>query len=50
MYSMRFSGKDEEGVMGYQLTKVTPANMQPRAAGGVAINNNLALRLIPCAG
>ena len=32
MYSMAASGRDDEGVMGYQLMKVTPANMQPKAA------------------
>src|SRR5580704_15401127 len=32
MYSMMLSGNEEDGVIGYQLTKVTPANMQPRAA------------------
>src|ERR1700748_1143804 len=32
MYSMRLSTTDEEGVIGYQVTTVTPANMAPRAA------------------
>src|SRR6266852_7091928 len=32
MYSIRLSGSDDEGVMGYQATMVTPANMQPSAA------------------
>jgi hypothetical protein len=32
MYPMSASGSDEEGVMGYQATTVTPAIMQPRAA------------------
>src|SRR5437667_12370786 len=32
MYSMRVSHSDDDGVMGYQVTTVTPANMQPRAA------------------
>src|SRR6185369_2115902 len=31
IYSMTASGSEDDGVMGYQLTKVTPANMQPRA-------------------
>src|SRR5438094_7477626 len=32
MYSMAASGNDDDGVIGYQLTTVTPANMQPSAA------------------
>ena len=32
MYSIMLSGSDDDGVMGYQATMVTPANMQPRAA------------------
>jgi hypothetical protein len=29
---MSVSGSDEDGVIGYQATTVTPANMQPMAA------------------
>ena len=32
MYSIMLSGSDDDGVIGYQATMVTPANMQPRAA------------------
>src|ERR1700730_1709351 len=32
MYSIMLSGRDDEGVIGYQATMVTPANMQPSAA------------------
>src|SRR5580693_9722538 len=32
MYSIMVSTREEEGVMGYQVTTVHPANMQPRAA------------------
>jgi len=44
MYSMRVSQTEEEGVMGYQVTTVTPANIEPRAAAWIAFNQNLALR------
>ena len=29
------STSDDDGVMGYQVTTVTPANMQPRAAAAL---------------
>src|SRR5579862_8391970 len=32
MYSIMVSTSDEEGVIGYQVTTVHPANMQPKAA------------------
>jgi hypothetical protein len=32
MYSIMVSTSEDEGVMGYQVTTVHPANMQPRAA------------------
>ena len=32
MYAMSDSHSDEDGVMGYQATTVTPASMQPMAA------------------
>ena len=32
MYSISVSTSDDEGVMGYQVTTVTPANMAPSAA------------------
>ena len=32
MYSIIVSTSEDEGVMGYQVTTVHPANMQPRAA------------------
>ena len=32
MYSIVLSGSDEEGVIGYHATTVTPANMHPNAA------------------
>ena len=32
MYSMRLSTSDDEGVIGYHVTTVTPANMEPMAA------------------
>src|SRR5882724_9863500 len=35
MYSIRLLGNEEDGVMGYQLTMVTPANMQPSAAAAL---------------
>src|SRR5208337_1844198 len=35
MYSMRVSTSDEEGVIGYHVTTVTPANMQPKAAAAL---------------
>src|SRR6187397_2477640 len=35
MYEIRLSGKDDEGVMGYQATTVTPANMQAMAAAAL---------------
>src|ERR1700687_1222197 len=31
MYSINVSTSDEDGVIGYQVTTVTPANMQPSA-------------------
>src|SRR5215207_7851549 len=35
MYPIRVSGSEDEGVMGYQATTVTPAIMQPRAAAAL---------------
>ena len=35
---------DEDGVIGYQATTVTPANMQPMRRGGVAFDQDLARR------
>src|SRR4029078_3939429 len=35
MYPMSASGSDEDGVMGYQATTVTPANRQPMAAAAL---------------
>src|SRR5579862_7457839 len=32
MYSISVSTSDDDGVIGYQVTTVTPANMQPSAA------------------
>src|ERR1700720_22649 len=32
MYSIMVSTSDDDGVMGYQVTTVHPANMQPKAA------------------
>ena len=32
---MRVSTSDDEGVIGYQVTTVTPANMQPSAAAAL---------------
>src|SRR5713226_3158270 len=32
MYSMSISHSDDDGVMGYHVTTVTPANMEPSAA------------------
>src|SRR5262245_12642950 len=32
MYEMRASGSEDEGVIGYHATTVTPANMHPMAA------------------
>src|SRR4051812_37968575 len=34
-YSMSDSPNDDEGVMGYQVNTVTPANMEPRAAAAL---------------
>jgi hypothetical protein len=31
MYSIIASGNDDDGVIGYQLKNVHPANMQPKA-------------------
>ena len=42
MYPISVSGSDDEGVIGYQATTVTPAIMQPSAAGGVAFDQDLA--------
>src|SRR6185369_2557376 len=35
MYEMSDSGRDEDGVIGYHATTVTPANMQPIAAAAL---------------
>src|SRR5215831_8668921 len=35
MYEMSVSGNDDDGVIGYQATTVTPANMQPIAAAAL---------------
>ena len=43
---MSDSHSDEDGVIGYQATTVTPAIMQPMRGGGVALDEDLARRLV----
>ena len=40
------SGNDDDGVIGYQATTVAPANMQPKAAAAVSVNNDFAGGLV----
>ena len=42
----RFSTSDDDGVIGYQVTTVTPANMQPMRSRGVAVDDDLAGGLV----
>ena len=35
MYSIMVSTSEDDGVIGYQVTTVTPANMQPSAAAAL---------------
>ena len=41
------STSDDDGVIGYQATTVTPANIAPRAAAAVAVDDDLALASRP---
>ena len=46
MYSVKFSTSDDEGVIGYQVTTVTPANIAPNAAA--ALPSMMILPVVSC--